>query len=258
MATTYIYSLNDPDTLEVRYVGKSNNPWRRLPGHLNDTKRTHKVNWIKSLKAIDKKPTLLIIEQVDIDQWEEAEMRWIAHYRSIMGEKLTNTTDGGDGVKGPLIGAKISAAKMGHPVSEETRQKLSIAKRNPSEEIRKKLSLSHLGKKLSKETRERMSQAFKGRVYSDKTRERMALAQLGRKRTPETRKKLSETTKSYMNKPGIREKQSKACLNQWADQGYRKRRSEETRLLWSDPDYRRRMSEAHKKTNLHQKKSICP
>ena len=201
------------------------------------------------MKAVNKKPILLIIEQVDMDQWEIAEIRWIAHYRAILGNKLTNTTDGGKGIKGPLIGAKISAAKMGHPVSEETRQKMSIAKRNPSEEIRRKLSLSHLGKKLSIETRKRMSQAFKGRVYSKKTRERMALAQLGKKRSSETRNKLSETTKSYMNKPGIREKQSKSCSNQWSDQEYRKRRSEETRKLWTDPEYRRRMTEAHKKFN---------
>ena len=53
MEYTHIYSLSDPNTGEIRYVGKTYNQLRkRLYSHLNECKtgnKSHKINWIKSL-----------------------------------------------------------------------------------------------------------------------------------------------------------------------------------------------------------------
>jgi hypothetical protein len=40
---TFIYALCDPRTLEVRYVGKADNPYKRYCRHLIDKENTHKV-----------------------------------------------------------------------------------------------------------------------------------------------------------------------------------------------------------------------
>ncbi len=45
--THYIYTLSDPNTNEVRYVGKTINIKRRYKQHLYDKRQTsHKNSWI--------------------------------------------------------------------------------------------------------------------------------------------------------------------------------------------------------------------
>ncbi len=54
MEMTFIYSLFDPSTNEIRYVGKSDNLNIRLIEHIRKCKYsiTHKNNWIKSFKEL--------------------------------------------------------------------------------------------------------------------------------------------------------------------------------------------------------------
>ena len=99
--TTFIYALTCPDTGEVRYIGKANNPQLRLKSHISRdnnkrSERSHKSNWIKSLMESGKYPSMIILEEVALSNWIEAEKKWIAHYR-LNGAKLTNITDGGQG-----------------------------------------------------------------------------------------------------------------------------------------------------------------
>lgn len=96
---TYIYSLIDPETQEVRYVGKSNTPGKRLVAHVcttHDDCNPHKQNWIKQLKSRGLRPILSIIEETTLDLWPEREIYWIEFYRS-MGSNLTNLAGGGLG-----------------------------------------------------------------------------------------------------------------------------------------------------------------
>ena len=95
---TFIYGLCDPDTNEVRYIGKSNSPKRRILDHIyscNDS-ITHKNNWIKSLLKEDKKPSLKIIDEVPVVDWQMWETFYIKKYRDE-GHNLTNHSDGGNG-----------------------------------------------------------------------------------------------------------------------------------------------------------------
>jgi predicted GIY-YIG superfamily endonuclease len=94
----YIYALLDPDTEEVRYIGKTNDLNKRMSGHctVNRNPKTHKARWINKLIAQGKTPKMLVIEECNEDTWEEAECRWIAHYRTV-NNKLTNIADGGRG-----------------------------------------------------------------------------------------------------------------------------------------------------------------
>lgn len=88
----YIYGLKDPETDEIRYVGKTNNLKNRYHGHIclcsTDTNR-HKASWIKSLRKRNLKPEMIVLEEVDDCCWQEKEKFWIDKYKNI-GRGLTN------------------------------------------------------------------------------------------------------------------------------------------------------------------------
>lgn len=97
---TYIYTLEDPVNNKIRYVGKTNNPERRLHYHWTaGYKKNNKTgNWLKSLKKKKLKPIMFIIDSIDTE-WEWLEKYWISQFKT-WGFNLTNHTDGGEGVYG--------------------------------------------------------------------------------------------------------------------------------------------------------------
>lgn len=98
METTNIYVLIDPETQQVRYVGKANDVSQRYKAHLNRARKhqTHKLNWINSLKKKGLKPILEVIDIVPVEEWIFWEIYWIAQMR-VWGFDLVNYTKGGDG-----------------------------------------------------------------------------------------------------------------------------------------------------------------
>lgn len=99
---TYIYTLSDPISKDVRYVGKTVKSLRvRLSGHIYSNKRehNHRINWINSI--LDK-GLIPVITKIDECAWgdsQELEKNWIIHFRE-MGCNLVNSTDGGEGALG--------------------------------------------------------------------------------------------------------------------------------------------------------------
>ena len=89
-----IYGLYDPDTDELRYVGKAKDSKKRLKTHVFERGYRRPVNnWVKALVEAGKAPVMKILETVADDQWEEAERRLIAEYRKSC--RLLNLADGG-------------------------------------------------------------------------------------------------------------------------------------------------------------------
>jgi len=115
----HIYTLTDPRTNKVRYVGRAGNPAHRLRQHLNRARsgytQTHRDCWLNGLRTAGLLPILAVVETGHGD-WQEAEMRWIAFYRQ-QGATLTNLTNGGEGC-------------VGYSPSEMTREKIAMALRN--------------------------------------------------------------------------------------------------------------------------------
>lgn len=213
MLTTHIYTLTDPLTALLRYVGKTiQKPSRRLHYHLiqgqNARENKHKRNWILQLQSKGLAPILEVIEVVIGDDWAEAEIYWIGYYRFV-GCPLLNMTDGGEGVPGLRHSEetckKISAAGKGRVKSEETRKKLSDAhKGRPN---------GHLGTKRSTETRKRMSEAQQGRTFSAEHRKHISQALKGHRHfgvrpSVETRRKLSDIRKANPNRFWLGKKRS--------------------------------------------------
>lgn len=127
----YIYTLSDPRDNQIRYVGKSVNPRKRIDNHLNIKRKAHCSCWIQSLKSLGLKPIFSIIETTTKDEWVERERHWIAYYKQ-KGYNLTNHTIGGEGQAGTIQSAEsnekrrlaLKGRKLG-PYSEERKKAIS-------------------------------------------------------------------------------------------------------------------------------------
>jgi hypothetical protein len=202
-----LFDTSEPD--HIRYVGQTKSA-KRLNAHIKEAKyrpiRSHKCNWIRKVLADGGKVQWRQIDAgTDADDLNQKETSWIAHYKSE-GHRLTNSTDGGDGVRNPSpeVRAKIAASSRGRIWSDESRARQSEAQRTRpprppmSDAQRLKLSEARAGSKLSAEHREKVRLRLIGRPVSDLTRLKMSIAQLGQVRRPltaEHRAKVSEALK---------------------------------------------------------------
>jgi hypothetical protein len=89
--TTFIYILICPIDGLVKYVGKANNPAKRLKDHMLDFRCMdfHKATWIRQLKLLKKKPELIIVDEIESFEWKYWEAFWCEYFKSL-GYKLFN------------------------------------------------------------------------------------------------------------------------------------------------------------------------
>ena len=79
---------------------------KRLASHIMgcDSSRDRRVRkniWLTEILKAGFVPGIKVIERIDNGiSWELSEIKWIAHYRQILGDSLLNVS----------IGAKVSAA----------------------------------------------------------------------------------------------------------------------------------------------------
>jgi len=223
-----IYGLYDPETDELRYIGKTVSKLNvRLSQHITASKKgkiNHLHCWIRSLS---KCPIIKPIEIVPYEQDSEAEIRIIAEYRTS-GYNLVNESDGGEGQKG-------------YHHSEETKNKLrvlNIGRKMPpkSEETLKRMSEAQMGKHLTDEHKESIRQGvLKPEVYekvvaggrlgalvathpspSKETREKMSASHLGIPLSDEHKAKISASGKGRKLTLEQCETRKINALNQWA------------------------------------------
>ena len=72
----HIYTLTDPSTGKVRYVGSSIHPHKRVAAHMNPSIHDgiKKKEWVKDMKRKGVRPILTIIQtvhDVDYERWHE-------------------------------------------------------------------------------------------------------------------------------------------------------------------------------------------
>ncbi len=197
---TEIYALKDENGV-VRYVGKSSqSAKKRYYRHLADGRngiQTHKACWIRGMLQKGLTPTLDIIETTDGDGAAE-ERKWIKFFRDS-GVKLTNLTDGGDGV-------------TGYEYTEDQRKEKSETMKQyfrdhnawnkdakMSKETRRKMSASRKGKKFSDEAKKKMSEVRKGIEFSEEHIANLSKSHSGERHknygkhlSEDTRRKISE------------------------------------------------------------------
>jgi NUMOD3 motif len=214
IATTFLYALTDPRHGDTHvYIGKADDPRRRFMEHYWELKddRSRKAHWLRQLLALGMKPAQEILREVPLAEWERWERDYIRWYR-VLGWRVVNSTDGGDGVvnlspeararcaagrrgKGhtPEARAAIGAAARGRPQSAETRAKQSAAKRGEKHpmfgkphtaEHRTNIGIANRGRKLTEAQQQKLSVSLKGiglgRRHTQKTRAAISAAFKGK------------------------------------------------------------------------------
>lgn len=183
MNYTYIYGLLDTRNEYIRYIGKSDNPEKRVfengrNSHMDSARKvirkrketayngTKKENWLASMLEENLLPKIIILEKVTNEEWREKEKYWIKKYRKISGILLTNGTEGGEGFTSTdLMGSKNP--NYGG-LSEEHKRKLrenhkGMTGQSQSEETKRKISASAMGRKHSEETKQKMRESQRKR-----------------------------------------------------------------------------------------------
>lgn len=90
-----IYALCDPDTDEVRYVGKAIDVQRRFKQHIyySQFRQTVKDLWIQGLEKRGQQPTIVVLEVVSRGEAHAREVYWIGRCAST--GRLFNITHSG-------------------------------------------------------------------------------------------------------------------------------------------------------------------
>lgn len=166
------------------YIGQSIDIEKRHIGHRSELQNQKHSNrflqraWNKygEINFIFK-----IIEECEELELDEKEIFYIDKYRE--SGKVYNMTDGGGGSRGNIL-------------TEETKNKISQSKKNPSIETRIKLSKAAKGRIHSEESKRKLSEILKGRIFSEETRLKLSETAKKRKHTDETKKKLSEINRN--------------------------------------------------------------
>jgi hypothetical protein len=136
-----IYGLYDPETDELRYVGKAKDSKRRLNTHLRESRTgSRPVNcWVRKLTTAGKLPVLKVLAVVDSHRWEDEERRLIAEHRKVAD--LLNLADGG------AMPSQTLEQRRGAARASNAKQKLNPAMANLN---KAKLGMSKLHAKFLK------------------------------------------------------------------------------------------------------------
>lgn len=184
-----IYVLKHPETLEVRYVGKTvRSLSRRLGNHIANAKgnkhNKHLSNWILKIIAEGKRPIIELLEECEHSVWQEREKYWISQFNNLI-----NLTIGGDGCEGFIH-------------KQETIEKLREVNkgRKHTEDFKERMSLRLKGKPLTEEHKANIGKANKGRKASNETKRKLSESHKGIIQSEESKRKRSETIKAWWAK----------------------------------------------------------
>lgn len=228
----FIYGLHCPLSGEIRYIGKSVNPQKRLRAHISCAIRGaadhHTSRWIRRLAASDLAPSLVILHEVGPDEkWQDVERKLIAD-AIHRGLRLTNSTAGGEGLdylneedRNRYLANKAKAMAQYRDTKAGRKQIaafVNFASSNPEIVARRNESIR---KALRKE---------------------------------DVRRRTSEKSKQTAAMPSVKTAQSKAAKALWSDEEYRKHKlahlkSDEFRAAqsariaarWADPEAKARL-----------------
>lgn len=165
MSVTYIYALIDPRDGRIRYVGKADNPRRRLANHMTPAQlrpKSYKNSWLKALRVNGYVPGIMALQCVPKSSWQEAERYWIATLRRSCA--LTNGTSGGDGVCEPSPEVLARISRKGRPAWNKGKVMSAEWKRlHPNARAQKGKEGYWTGSKLTDEHKAKLSAAKKGK-----------------------------------------------------------------------------------------------
>lgn len=246
----YIYGLVDPRDGKVRYVGKADDPQKRLKSHLRekDRKNKRKLLWIEELAELGLKPSITYLQEVGPEDWGENETFQIEFFRS-RGLADLNIAPGGEG--GMDHGEAIRQTWS----NPETRERNAEAQRKvwSDPRYRQRMAELHRRENLSPEARKNMSEGGKGKIVSAETRRKLCELHKGKMHSTEHNRKVAEAARRNWADPEFREKRV-AALREASRRPETKRKKSEARLgKHHTEEARKKMSESHLRRRLAQK-----
>lgn len=190
----YVYQLRLETSEKPFYIGKGCG--YRMGEHFRPSslaKRSHKNHVInKAIREGDGVSREILFQNLTESEAHAKEIELIAFYgRRVNGGCLTNATDGGEGVSGyrptPETIEKIAAKKRGKPLSDEHKKNISasLVGRTMSVESVDKTSSANRGKKRSPEQIEKSSKALRGIKRKESTKVAMSESRKGKPKSPE-------------------------------------------------------------------------
>lgn len=170
----------------IRYVGLTSYTARhRLHGHRTSARKGSKTavyNWMRKHGVLNIESTVLERTST-FEELNDAEVRWIAYYKSI-GQELMNLTDGGGSTTPEAwteeMRAAVSRRRTGQVASAETRAKQSASRKGRPSYVRTpetlaKMSIAHKGHAVTEQARVNMRASAKGHLFKAHTAESRAL-----------------------------------------------------------------------------------
>lgn len=153
--TYYIYTLSDPTSKEIKYIGKTKNLKDRLSRHMNPSNLkntwTAKSKWLKYLKNNNLKPMMEVLDTGDENDIDDLEIYWISQFKT-WNFKLKNETEGGQipTPKGSKLKKRhIKSLKHNHPnkkpVCQYTINNKFMKEYESITEAKKQTGLYHIG-----------------------------------------------------------------------------------------------------------------
>lgn len=243
--TTYIYALRCPESGDIRYIGKSVNPQKRLSAHIsaamNHAYRHHTSNWIRKLSGSNLAPSVEILEKIPVGQsWREVERRWIREGRD-KGWPLTNSTSGGEGLD---------------YLREEDRNAYLANLKSSLERYRN-----------TAKGREHFLR-FKAASRTPEVNERRAESIRESSKNPDYIEKMKSVNLEIGSRPEVKLKRSAKAMENWSDPSVRKKRmeafsspevkgiqSEKRKAAWADPVLGAKLREIHNSPEVRARKS---
>ena len=205
----YVYSLIDPTTNKVFYIGKGKG--NRLYKHVNDVKNGRHPN--KRNKYLFNTINKILtggfdVRYLKIQEGLTEQEAFVKEKRVISDIGLENLCNFHPGGKGGNHPAAQTPEAIDKRASKMRGRKLSIEHKN-------KISQSGLGLKRSNEFRKSQSQRFSGennpmfgKYVSSKTRDILRQKGLGRKLSEETKQKISKANTGKKRSPDVKKKLS--------------------------------------------------
>lgn len=243
--TVFIYALRCPESQEIRYVGKSVSPHKRLKSHISSAERLkynhHTSRWIRKLLSSGMRPILEILEEVAEGKcWREVERRWIASAIEN-GWPITNSTLGGEG--------------------------LDYIRDEDKKRCRSNLSASLKAYYATEDGRDKLERFMLAGRAESAVKKRLEGIYRSSKR-PEFISKMKSVNSEINSRQSVKDKKSVSSSDSWKDPSVREKRmkglssrhvkkvqSEKRKAAWADPVLGAKLREIHNSPKVRAKKS---
>lgn len=120
----FVYSLCEPETGEVRYIGRTLLPEARCEQHCNRSANKGVREWVNDLRRRGRQPVMVVIRRVD--GWKEgiaAEREEIEAHRAVAADRLLNHSPKGQ--RQPIY---LGPKKQRTPDPKESQRRLIRAR----------------------------------------------------------------------------------------------------------------------------------